>query len=240
MKCNYFKTETFGTLDGPGIRLVIFLQGCKFRCKYCHNPESWSIVDDSMRISVKEIISLYNKNKKFYGKNGGITITGGDPVMHLEFLIKLAKKCKSKKIHLAIDTAASNFDEGNICKYDKLAKYVNLWMVDIKQVNEEKHKSLVGSSELKGIKFVNWLNNKNCKFWIRYVLLKDCTDDVNDLMTLGKLIKSLNNMEKFEFLPFSNLGKEKWKNLNIDYTFKNKSDTTKQEVVDALKIIKSA
>jgi len=211
-----FKIESFGATDGPGVRLVVFFQGCCFRCKYCHNPESWQWDAPGIRVySVGEIIKLYNKNKAYY-QNGGITLSGGEPMMQSDFVLKLAKACKRRHIRLAIDTAAANLI-GNEKIYSKIAKYVDLWIVDIKALDENKHKDITGVSNLTGITLINMLEQLHKPYWLRYVLVKDLTDSKESLEKLGKFIASLKYCTNYELLPYHRLAEDKYKNLGIDY-----------------------
>lgn len=232
----YFKIESFGAVDGPGIRLVIFVQGCYYRCLYCHNPESWDTKKNVKSISVEEIISLYLKNKEFY-KNGGITISGGDPTLYLDFLKELAKKCHDQKISLAIDTAGVNFIPTNKLKFKQICKYKPLWIVDIKHINQQKHKQLTGVAEQREIKLIEFLDKNNQIFWIRQVFIPKITDSKNDLMKLGKFLKKLKNMEQFEFLPYHNLAIDKYKKLKIKYPLNATKLPTKKQITAAMNYI---
>ncbi len=232
----YFKLESFGAVDGPGIRLVIFVQGCYYRCLYCHNPESWNPKRKVKKITCDEIINLYFKNKEFY-KNGGITISGGDPTLYLDFLNDLAKKCFEKNISLAIDTAGVNFIPTNKSKFTQICKYQPLWIVDIKHINPMKHKQLTGITEQREIKLIEFLDKNNQIFWIRQVLIPGLTDNKSDLMKLGQFIKKLKNIECFEILPYHNLAIDKYKDLNIKYYLKTTKIPTKKQIATAMKYI---
>lgn len=232
----YFQTESFGAVDGPGIRLVVFVQGCYYRCLYCHNPESWDTTKKTKTISIDKIISLYLGNKDFY-QNGGITISGGDPTLYLDFLKSLAKKCKELNISLAIDTAGVNFTEANKPKFKQIFKYQPLWIVDIKHINSQKHKQLTGISEQREIKLINFLDKNNQKFWVRQVLVHGLTDNKNDLIKLGNYIKTLKNMERFEILPYHNLAIDKYKELKIKYPLTKVKAPTKKQINDAMNYI---
>lgn len=221
----YFKIETFGAVDGPGTRLVVFLQGCYLRCIYCHNPESWSLNNpDAKHITVDQIIDLYEKNKNFYEPSGGITISGGEPCIHLDFLISLAIKCKAKKIHLAIDTAGSMFMETTISKFEKLIKYVDLFLVDIKHINNQKFESItqVNNNFQHELLFIKFLEKHKKHYWIRQVLVQNFTDNMDDLYKLGKYLSTLKYMTKFELLPYHDMANVKYENLKIDNPYKNK------------------
>ena len=182
------------------------------------------------------IISLYLSNKEFY-RNGGITISGGDPTLYLEFLKSLAKKCKELDISLAIDTAGVNFIEANKQKFKQIFKYQPLWIVDIKHIDPKKHKQLTCVAEQREIKLIKFLNKNNQKFWVRQVLVPGLTDNKNDLIKLGKFIKTLENMERFEILPYHRLAIEKYKKLKIKYALARIKVPTKKQIDNAMKYI---
>lgn len=233
-----FKVETFGAVDGPGIRLVIFLQGCPLRCKFCHNPESWDLKGyDTKFISVSEIINLYKHNKSYYKiDNGGITITGGEPTLNMDFLIELGKECQKQNIHLTIDTSTFYFNSF-IDKFHELIKYVSLWLVDIKHIDETKRKFLVGVDTLHEQEFINFLEENKKNYWVRQVLVPGYTDDKNDLLKLGLFLRELKYMERFEILPYHNLAMVKYKNLKIKYDFENVRQANDDDVKRAVGII---
>lgn len=218
LTANVFKIETFGAVDGPGLRLVIFMQGCDFRCKYCHNPESWSKKSYiAKQMSINDILDIYKRNKPFY-ITGGITLSGGEPMVQPKFVLEFAKACKCRKIHLTIDTSACNFISNNEI-YEELIKYVDLWMVDIKGLNAKDHKFITGYSELTGIKFIDFLEKNKKEYWIRYVLVKDFNDTVNHLNKLATLVANKKFLTKYEILPYHNLALDKYIKLNVLYPF---------------------
>ena len=215
-----FKTETFGAVDGPGVRLVIFLQGCHFRCIYCHNPESWEMTSLQARsVSVKDIIDLYERNKTFYEK-GGITLSGGEPMLQAEFIKELGKECQARNIHLAIDTSACNFAQKK-ADYEQLLDLVNLWIIDIKALDSKLHKKLTGSDYLAGAELAKFLETKNKPFWLRQVIIQGINNDKQHIDQFANFIKSLKNCQKAEILSFHNLASDKYKSLGIDYPCKD-------------------
>lgn len=216
-----FKTETFGAVDGPGVRLVIFVQGCSFRCKYCHNPESWKFDNpEAKEMTVKDVINLYERNKAFY-KKGGITISGGEPMLSPDFIKLLAQECKSKNIHLAIDTSACNFLE-NKAIYQDLINLVDLWIVDIKAMDEKLHEFITGSNKLTGMEFVKFLEQNQKPYWIRQVIVKTINEDKQHIDQLAKFVKTLKCCQKCELLSYHNLATDKYKSLGISYPFEDK------------------
>lgn len=211
-------TESFGTVDGPGIRYVIFTQGCPLRCRYCHNPDTWNTnegnlvsVDDLM----KEIIS-YKSYMQF--SNGGVTVSGGEPLLHIPFLIELFKRCKEEGIHTAIDTSGHVELTADI---DELLSYTDLVLLDIKHIDDTMHQQLTGKSNQKTLNFAKYLNQKNIPVWVRYVVVADYTEDVHYAEQLADFVSTLSNIEKVELLPYHELGKYKWETLGLNYTLKD-------------------
>lgn len=228
-----FKVESFGAVDGPSIRLVIFLQGCNFRCKYCHNPESWSLDNNQAReMSIKDILLLYEQNKQFYEK-GGITLSGGEPMLQYEFILAFAKECKSRKIHLAIDTSACNFLQ-NKQHYQDLLELVDLWIVDVKALKPSEHKFITGFEQLSGVEFIKFLEQNKKPYWLRQVIIKTVNDDATHLDELASFINTLKYCKRYELLSYHNLADDKYKKLGIPYPFKDKKMLSTQEF-EALK-----
>lgn len=236
LKLPYFKIESFGAVDGPGIRLVIFSQGCLLRCKYCHNPESWDVNAKVNSISINEIIALYRKNQSFYA-HGGITLSGGEPLIHLDFCLALAQRCQQEGIHLCLDTSACNFNSLNLAKYQELVKLVPLWLVDIKHINPNKFESITGAKAQNEIKFIKFLEENKAHYWARQVLLKGYTDDEQDLKDLGKFLKTLRYMDKFELLPYHNMAISKYQDLKIKYPLEGILPPTQEDINRAISII---
>ncbi|MGL4951945.1 MAG: pyruvate formate-lyase-activating protein [Mycoplasma sp.] len=238
IKAKQFKIETFGAVDGPGLRLVIFFQGCPLRCLYCHNPESWNFdSDQSSEISVDDIITLYKKNESYY-KKGGITVSGGEPTLHIDFLVELSKACIANKIHLAIDTSGFFFNENNE-KFLELIKNADLWLIDIKHINHEKYKVITGNENQSEINLIKFLEKAGKHYWVRQVLLPGFTDDEADLFELGKFISHLKYMDKFEILPYHNMAKFKYENLGMEYRLKDLEPPTMDHIKKCMSYIQS-
>jgi len=208
-KAGYFKIDTFSTLDGPGVRMVLFLNGCQLRCIYCHNPECF--LKPKTFITTKELIDMFIKNKDFY-KNGGITISGGEPTIHYDFCLELAKLCKKNKISLCIDT---NGTLGNSDKTIELASLGVIFLIDIKHTIQSYHEKLTGSKELKELDMIDCLEKKGYKYIIRYVYGIGLTDQKENLENIKKIIKNAKYMMKFELLPLHLLATQKYKELNL-------------------------
>ena len=230
--------ETFGTVDGPGIRYVLFMQGCPFRCLYCHNPDTWQTNTGSAK-SVDEIITNFNKNKAFYS-NGGITVSGGEPLVQIEFVTELFRRAKSEGIHTCIDTSGATFNPENpeeLKKIDQLLENTDLVMLDIKQINPDKHKDLTGKSNENVLAFAKYLVSKKVPVWIRHVIVPSFTDNEEDLFELGKFIGKLHNIKALDVIPYHTMGAYKYKDLGIAYRLENVPPATKEMALEAKKVI---
>lgn len=207
--------ESFGLVDGPGIRTVVFLNGCKLRCKYCHNPEMWKM--GNMNYTPEELAKRIIRNKPYFRRNrGGVTFSGGEPLLQSEFLIEVCKILKNENIHVALDTAGVG--NGN---YEELLSYVDLVLLDIKHTTREEYKALTGQEMDSFLEFVEALNKSGKSVWIRQVIVPGMMDNDTYLKGLRDILKKINNIEKIEFLPYHTMGKEKYEKLNIPYPFEN-------------------
>ena len=210
--------ESFGTVDGPGIRYVVFMQGCPLRCMYCHNPDTWNF-DGGREVDTDEILKEYNKNREFYTK-GGITVTGGEPLLQVDFVTELFKKAKQQNIHTCIDTSGATYNPENleyIKKLEKLLAYTDLVMLDIKHIDDKKHRELTGKSNKNILQFAKYLESMKKPVWIRNIIVEGITDDPEDLINLGKFIGDLKNLAALDVLPYHTMGVNKYKELNIPY-----------------------
>jgi len=210
-------TESFGTVDGPGIRFVIFMQGCPMRCQYCHNPDTWKI-GDGTEVTVDELLAQYKKNRSFY-KSGGITITGGEPLLQIDFITELFIKAKEENIHTCIDTSGITFNQNEeyLNKLELLLKYTDLVMLDIKHIDGEKHKKLTGHGNKNILEFAQFLEKLNVPVWIRHIVVEGITDNQDDLIRLGEYIGKLSNLKALDVLPYHTMGVHKYKELGIEY-----------------------
>lgn len=215
MKASIDSIETFGLVDGPGIRTVIFFKGCKLRCKYCHNPEMW--VKGNENMTVEEVVQKVIRNKPYFKRNsGGVTFSGGEPLLQVDFLIELSKRLKEEDIHIALDTAGVG-----IGKYDELLKYVDLVLLDIKHTTNNDFKELTGVNIDESYEFINALN-RSCKpVWIRQVIVPGIMDNLEYLYSLNEYLKGINNIERIDFLPYHKLGSEKYEKLGIPNPYKD-------------------
>ena len=226
--------ESFGTLDGPGIRLVVFFQGCPLRCKYCHNPETWDIHGGN-EITSEEILALYEKNKAFYSK-GGITATGGEPLLQLDFLTELFQKAKNAGIHTCLDTSGIVFNRSNSEKlktFGKLLKVTDLVMLDIKHIDSEKHKYLTGTGNENVLEFARFVSENGTKMMIRHVVVPNITDEPKYLYELGKFIGKLKTVNSLDVLPYHTLGVHKYRELGIEYPLEGVQQTSQEKAIEA-------
>lgn len=226
--------ESFGTVDGPGIRFVLFLQGCHLQCKYCHNRDTW----DMNGGEYKSIDDIFGKIKRYKNyimpSGGGVTVTGGEPLLQVKFLIELFKKLKEERIHTCIDTSGMVAITEDI---KEVLKYTDLVLLDIKHIDDEKCKELVGVSNKRELEFAKYLSENGIKMWIRQVLVPGYTDDEQDLLKLKEFIKSLKTVEKVQILPYHSMGKYKWEKLGLKYELENVRDANQSDVERAKKIL---
>lgn len=231
---NIHSIETFGTLDGPGIRMVVFTQGCPMRCLYCHNPDTWNL-DINKQISSDEIIEKYLSVKEFC--KGGITLTGGEPLLQIDFVIDLFKKARAKNIHTTLDTSGITFTPNNKEKFEELIKYTSLVMLDIKHIDEKEHIKLTGKSNKNILEFAKFLSENNVTTWIRHVVVPTITDKEEYLSRLGEFLATLKNVKALDVLPYHDMAKTKYEKLNIDYKLKDIEPLDKKEALRARNII---
>lgn len=230
--------ESFGTVDGPGIRYVVFFQGCPMRCLYCHNPDTWHM-EDGYKMQAEQILEKIERNRPFYS-TGGLTVTGGEPLVQMDFLIELFEKAKAKGIHTCLDTSGILFDENNqesMKKYKKLINVVDLVMLDIKHMDDTEHQKLTGYSHKNIFAFARFLEKERIPVWIRHVVVPGITDQKEELEALGKYLSTLSNVEKLEILPYHALAVPKYENLGMEYSLKDVPQLTKQEAKEAYEII---
>ena len=218
MKGYVHSIETFGSVDGPGIRYVVFMQGCPMRCLYCHNPDTWTI-GKGREVEADDLLHEYEKNKMFY-RSGGITVTGGEPLLQVDFLIDLFSKAKARGIHTCLDTSGITY-VGNSSPYreklDELMNYVDLVMLDIKHIDAAKHRALTSRDNTPVLGFARYLADKGVPVWIRHVIVKGYTDDPEALRDLGRFIGGLANVKALDVLPYHAMGARKYHELGLEY-----------------------
>jgi pyruvate formate lyase activating enzyme len=234
-------TESFGSVDGPGIRYVIFLQGCRMRCQFCHNPDTWELAGGEPR-SAEELVNAAIRYKSYWKKEGGITVSGGEPLLQMDFLLDLFTKAKAKGIHTTLDTAGNPFtrEEPFFGKFNELMKVTDLVMLDIKQIDGQEHKKLTGWSNDNILDMAEYLSELGKPVWIRHVLVPGGSDEDGQLTRLDAFIKTLKNVEKVEVLPYHSLGEFKWKELGIDYPLKGVEPPTKERIDNANRLLHTA
>ncbi|WP_202710835.1 pyruvate formate-lyase-activating protein [Sporosalibacterium faouarense] len=224
--------ETCGTVDGPGIRVVVFTQGCPLRCQYCHNPDTWKL-EDGKEVSVDELMADIKKYKSYMNfSGGGITASGGEPLLQSDFIKELFKRCKEEGIHTALDT--SGFVNLNTAK--KVLEYTDLVLLDIKSFNSKLYKDLTGVSNEPTIQLAKYLSEANIPIWIRYVLVPNLTDKTEDIRDLARFLSTLKSIEKVELLPFHKMGEYKWEELGYEYKLKD-TETPSNKTIENVKKI---
>lgn len=226
--------ETFGTVDGPGTRFVVFVKGCPMRCQYCHNPDTWEQTG-ATRMSVEEIMQEYEKGKEFY-HDGGITVTGGEPLVQIDFLIELFEACKAKNIHTCLDTSGIMFRKDVpelMKKYDRLMEVTDLIMLDIKHIDPEGHKKLTSQPIDNILDFLEYLDKKEKVIWIRHVVVPGITLIPEYLDRLGYHIGQYLHIKALDVLPYHDMGKTKYENMGIDYVLKDVEPATKNDALEA-------
>ncbi len=216
--------ESMGLVDGPGIRTVVFLQGCALRCAYCHNPDTWSF-NGGTEITPQELVKKISRFKPYFKNEGGVTFSGGDPLMQADFLIESLKLCKEAGIHTTIDTAG--YGTG---RYDEILKYTDLVLLDIKHVDDEGYKNLVCQSKKGFDEFLEAVQKANTKLWIRHVVVPGITDSEEHIKKLAKIIKEIKNVEKIELLPYHTLGVQKYEKMGIEYKLADVDSMDKEDM----------
>ena len=234
LKARIHSFESFGTVDGPGIRFVVFMQGCALKCKYCHNRDTWDLCGGT-EYTLEEILTRIEKYKNYFiPSGGGVTFSGGEPLLQLKFLLEIIPILKKEGIHVAIDTSGSFNLTEDIKKVINLA---DLFLLDIKCINDEICKDLTGVSNKKELAFARYLSDINKPMWIRQVLVPGITDKEDDLLKLKDFINSLNSVEKVEILPYHDMGKFKWEKLGFKYPLEGVPVATSEDVLKAKKIL---
>ena len=225
--------ETFGAVDGPGIRFVLFLQGCHLQCKYCHNRDTWDINGGSYK-SLDELFDKIIRYKNYIFPNGGVTVTGGEPLLQAKFILELFKKLKKEGIHTCIDTSGIIALTNDI---KEVLKFTDLVLLDIKHIDNEKCKELVGKSNKLELEFAKYLSDNNIPIWIRQVLIPGYTDNEQDLLKLKEFISSLKTVEKVELLPYHSIGEFKWKKLGLKYPLEGVPQASDNDIARAKQIL---
>lgn len=239
MKGAIHSTESFGSVDGPGIRFLIFLKGCNMRCLYCHNPDTWSPCSKDLR-TADELLDQAERYRSYWGKDGGITVSGGEPLLQLDFLLDLFQKAKARGIHTVLDTAGQPFTRAEpfFGKFQALMAYTDLLLLDLKHIDPAAHKALTGQPNDNILDLFRYLSDIEKPVWLRYVLVPGMTDGDEDLHRTGNFIASLENIEKIDVLAYHSMGEYKWKALGLTYTLTDVKPPTEQGVERARQILR--
>ena len=234
-------TESFGSVDGPGVRFIIFVSGCPMRCQFCHNPDTWKMQDGELK-TTDELLKTALRYKSYWKDKGGITVSGGEPLMQMDFLIDLFKKAKEQGVHTNIDTSGAVFtkEEPFFGKLQELLKYTDMLMLDIKHIDDEQHKILTGQSNKNILEFARYLSDIKKPIWIRPVLVPERSDKDEYLERLHDFIETLDNVERVEVLPYHTLGAYKWKELGYDYKLEGIDPPTQERIENANRILETA
>lgn len=230
--------ESFGSVDGPGVRFIIFFSGCPLRCKYCHNPDTWDMAKGNL-YTADELLNEALSCKAYWGAKGGITVSGGEPLMQLDFLLELFTKAKEKGVNTCIDTAGGPFTKegGWFEKFKKLMEVTDILLMDIKHIDEEEHIKLTGRTGKNIIEMFRYLDEIKKPIWIRHVLVPGITDNDEYLLRTRDFIRTLSNVQRVEILPYHGLGAMKYKDLGIDYVLKDTESPSAERVANAKKIL---
>lgn len=230
--------ESFGTVDGPGIRFVVFMQGCPLRCKYCHNPDTWK--GGGTEFSAEQVCDQALKYKSYFADNGGVTVSGGEPLLQIDFVTELFALLKKRGVHTAVDTSGYTFDpESPECveRHKRLIALTDLVLLDIKHIDGKAHEELTGKSNSRTLAFAEFLSDNGVPMWIRHVLVPGITDDDGALKRLKAFIDTLKTAERVEVLPYHTMGAVKYEKLGYDYPLKGVEPPTKERVDNAKRIL---
>ena len=234
--------ESFGSVDGPGVRYLFFLQGCRMRCRYCHNPETWEESEGEMTLTPREAYEKAARYRAYWKKKGGITVSGGEPLLQIEFVTELFRIAKEHGVHTALDTSGNPFTlkEPFLGKFRELIKVTDLFLLDLKQIDETKHKALTGAGNANILAMARYLSEHGARMWIRHVLVPGLTTDEEDLAALGAFISTLSGVDRVEVLPYHSMGIHKWEKLGIPYTLGETPAPSKEQIDRARELLRAA
>ena len=235
-------TESFGSVDGPGVRFVIFMQGCRLRCRYCHNPDTWKTDEGGKMQSSDELLDAAERYRGYWGSEGGITVSGGEPLLQIDFLLDLFRKAKQRDVNTCIDTAGQPFtrEEPYFSKFRELCGVTDLFIADIKHIDPQRHIELTGKDNGNILDMLRFLSDIGKPVWIRHVLVPGITDDDGFLRRTAEFIQTLGNVRKVEVLPYHSFGIYKWEMLGIPYSLRDTQPPDKDRVANAQRILRSA
>lgn len=229
-------TESFGTVDGPGIRFVVFMQGCPMRCLYCHNPDTWDITGGRL-VEADEILESYERLRNFL--SGGLTVTGGEPLLQRDFVCELFKKAKARGIHTCLDTSGVTFSRERREDFDELMSVCDLVMLDIKHIDSEQHKKLTGHKNENILDFARYVSESGTELWIRHVVVPGITDGREEWYALGRFLAELSTLKAVDVLPYHDMGKTKYARLGIEYPLEKTPPLEPEVAAEAKKVILS-
>ncbi len=231
-------TESFGAVDGPGIRFLVFLKGCNMRCQYCHNADTWSS-EGAETFTADELLSKAERYRSYWRKSGGITVSGGEPLLQIDFVIELFRKAHARGVNTVLDTSAQPFTRTApfFAKFQELMAYTDLVLLDIKHIDSEKHKALTGHDNKNILDAAEYLSEINKPVWIRHVLVPGLTDNDGDLKRLRAFIDTLGNVQKVEVLPYHSLGLDKWEKLGLTCPLKDTEPPGDERIRNANRIL---
>ena len=232
--------ETFGSVDGPGVRFLVFLSGCNFRCRYCHNPDTWAR-EPQLEMSADEVLAKALRYREYWGETGGITVSGGEPLLQLDFLIELFERTKAKGVNTCLDTAAGPFTREPtwLARFRRLMDATDLVLLDLKHIDTAVHRDLTGVNNANVLDAAKYLSEIGKSVWIRHVLVPGVTDDADALTRLGAFIRTLGNVRKVEVLPYHTLGVAKWKALGLNYSLEGVKPPSEASLALARRILES-
>lgn len=235
---NIHSVESFGSADGPGVRYIVFLKGCAMRCKYCHNPDTWAGQGEDWQ-TPEEVLNKALRYKNYWKKNGGITVSGGEALLQIDFVTELFRLAKEKGVNTCLDTSGNPFtrEEPFFGKFRKLMEVTDLFMLDIKHMDPAGHRKLTGCDNANILDMARFLSDSGKAMWIRHVLVPGITDDEEQLTSLRKFIDTLKTVERVEILPYHTLGVFKWKELGIPYQLEGVEPPTEEQVKRAKELL---
>lgn len=236
--CKVHSLESFGAADGPGVRYVIFLKGCRMRCQFCHNPDTWDEEGGTV-YTAQELLDKALRYRNYWGAKGGITVSGGEPLLQMDFLLEFFTLAKKMGIHTVLDTAGQPFtrEEPSFGTLNKLLEVTDLLLLDIKEINPERHRKLTGRDNANILDFARYLSEIGKPVWIRHVLVPERSDFTEDLKSLRAFLDTLTNVERVEVLPYHTLGVFKWENMGIKYPLEGIQPPTPERIAQAEEIL---
>ena len=235
--------ESFGSVDGPGVRYMLFMQGCAMRCRYCHNPETWSMDGSKpLRMTPAEAFSNAKRYRAYWRKGGGVTVSGGEAMLQIDFVTEFFKLCKAEGINTALDTSGNPFtyDEPYFSKVGALCDVTDLFILDIKHIDDAKHTALTGHTNANILQMARFLSDNGNHMWIRHVLVPGLTTGEDDLKRLGEFISTLRNVDRVEVLPYHSLGIAKWDKLGLEYTLRDTKGPSQEQLDTANRLLRTS